>query len=165
MRGASTSASFCLAMLLTVASPLAAAQYTIQPAHPKTTDTIRVAMEFHAPCDGRRGSATVDSVARKVQIKIESPDTCNLNDPDDTNPERFIEVGTLAAGTWTFEFTICGFVLPPQPRCTLFRIDRLLVQAASGARFVVPASSTAALVLIIVGIVVGATAGAQRRSS
>ena len=165
MRGTSTSASFSLAILLAMASPLAAAQYTIQPAHPTTIDSIRVAMEFHAPCDGRRGSATVDSVGRKVQIKIESPDTCNLNDPNDTNPERFIEVGTLAAGTWTFEFTICGFVLPPQPRCNLFRIEQLSVQAASGARFVVPANSTATLVLIVVGIVVGAVADARRRSS
>jgi hypothetical protein len=142
---------------LLLASFQALANYTLalEPPTPRSTDIIRIRIDVVGLCDATHGSAQVDVSQKRILVTLSSPDTCNLDDPEDAARVRYITLGMLPPAAYTVQYTSCVFVVPPGTPCSVFRTEPLVVYGESPAPHRVPTLSWLGAMAAALGVLGG----------
>jgi hypothetical protein len=131
-------------------------EFSLVPADPTDADMIRVRMDISgSACAFFTSTSSVDLPNHLVHLHYNFPDFCDPTDPANTITPRFLEIGTLPAGTYEIRYTGCGNPAPPLPQCEIFLTQQLVVASSTAAApEPIPALSIPGLILLMAGLAV-----------
>jgi hypothetical protein len=129
--------------------------FSIEPFHPTSSDQVRIRIDLLGTCDPTTGSASVDLDAHVISVAISTADTCNPSNPAHTATPRYIPIGQLPPGVYTVQYDACFFPPLPEPPCSVFRTESLVVYGVSATPHSVPTLSWLGVVAVVVGVFCG----------
>jgi hypothetical protein len=131
-----------------------AATFTLEPANPTDGDVVRLRIDIsQTTCENIEVASEIDGVGHVVRILLNFPDFCDISNPAHTDPIRYFDIGRLVAGVHTVDYVGCHNIPPPNPPCTVFRSEQIVVTRLVEPRPVpVPAVSWWALSGLSVGL-------------